>query len=42
MGVIIKDCRLLTIKNPKTIYFDFPRDFQNSLKHEINYIIKHM
>ena len=42
MGVIIKDCRLLIIKNPKTIHFYFPRDVKNNLKHEINYMIKHM
>ena len=40
MGVIIKD-KLEIIKEPKTNHFDQTKDVNNSLKHEVDLIIKH-
>ena len=42
MGVIIKDNKLVIIKEPKTIYFDWSRKIDNNLECEINFIIKHI
>ena len=41
MGVIINDNKLATITEPKTIHFDLPKKIDNSLKHEIDFLIKH-
>ena len=35
MCVHIRDNRFEIIKEPKTIYFDLPKDVGNNLKHEI-------
>ena len=32
--MIIKQNKLVTIKEPKAIHFDLPKDFGNNLKHE--------
>ena len=41
MGVVIKDSKPVIIAEPKTIYFDLPKKVDNTLKHEINFFIKH-
>ena len=41
MGVITKEKKLVIIAETKTIHFDFSKDASNSLKHEIDFIIKH-
>ena len=38
----VEDNTLIIIKKPKTIYFYFPEKLDNSLKHEIDFIIKTM
>ena len=41
MGVIIKENKLIIIiTDPRTIYFDFPKDIGNNLMHEIEFITK--
>ena len=41
MRIIIKNIMLVIVTEPKTIDFDLPKDFKNSLNHEIDFIIKH-
>ena len=40
MVVYIDQNKLVIIKEPKTISFDFSKEVDHSLKHGINYIIK--
>ena len=40
MGMYINDNKLVTIIVPKTICFDLSKKIDNSLKHEINFIVK--
>ena len=40
MGAIINDNKFVISTEPKTIYFDFPKDIDNDLKHEIYFIVK--
>ena len=45
MGVVIKDSKLLimtrlTTVNKRAISFDLPKDFDNSIENEIDYIVK--
>ena len=41
MGMIIKDNKLIILIDPKTFYFALPKKVDNSIKHEIHFIIKH-
>ena len=41
MGVISKENQFVIIIEPKTIYFDLLKKFDNNLKREIDFIIKH-
>ena len=41
MTAFIKDNEHIIIAEPKTIHFDLPKDFNNNLKHEIDFIVKH-
>ena len=36
MGVIVKDNKLVTITEPKTIHIYLPKDIGNNLKHNID------
>ena len=40
MGVVIKENKLVIIREPKTNNFDLLKDVNTNLKHEINFIIK--
>ena len=40
MGVHIEDNKLVKITEPKTFYFDLPKNIGKNLKHEIDFIIK--
>ena len=40
MGVVIKENKLVIIREPKTNHFDLLKDVNTNLKHEINFIIK--
>ena len=41
-GLIIIERNMIEIRNPKTFYFDFdwPKDVDENLKHEIEFMIK--
>ena len=41
MGVHIRGNKLTITAEPKTIHFDLSKDVDNSLKHEIDSVIKH-
>ena len=41
MEVIIISAKLVIITERKTNYFDLSKDFDNNLKHEIDFFIKH-
>ena len=41
MGVSTEENKLLIIREPKTVHFDWPKDVGHSLKHEIDSVIKH-
>ena len=41
MGVQFEDNKLVIITEPKTFHFDLRKDVDN-LKHEIDFIIKHI
>ena len=41
MRMIIKENQLVIITEPKIIYFEFPKNNDNSLMHETVFIIKH-
>ena len=41
MGVFIEGNKVAIITQPKTIPFGLPKNVDNSLRHEINLIIKH-
>ena len=40
MGVVIKENKLVIIREPKNNHFDLLKDVNTNLKHEINFIIK--
>ena len=40
MGVVIKENKLVIIREPKSNHFDFLKDVNTNLMHEINFIIK--
>ena len=41
MGVHAEDDKLVITTEPKTSYFDLPKDVDNNLKHKIDSVIKH-
>ena len=41
MRIYIGDNKLVITTEPKNFYFDLPKNVGNSLKHEIDSIIKH-
>ena len=41
MGVHIEDNKLVIITEPKTIHFNLSKNFDNSFKYEISFIINH-
>ena len=41
MGVDIGDSKLTIITKPKNFRYDLPKDIDNTLEHEIDYIIRH-
>ena len=41
MLFFIKDNKLLKMTEPKTVYFDLPKDVDSNRKHGIGYMIKH-
>ena len=41
MGVRIGENKLKMETEPKTIYFDLPKNIGNNSKHEIDFMIKH-
>ena len=40
MGVVIKENKLVIIREPKSNHFDLLKDVNTNLMHEINFIIK--
>ena len=41
MGVHIEDSKVVIITESKIIHFSWPKDFDNNLKYEIDFFIKH-
>ena len=41
MAVDVGDSKLTIITKPKNFHYDLPKDIDNNLEHEIDYIIRH-